>query len=1101
MIAVVGMGGIGKTRLSLKLGMGGIGKTDLSVCLAKIIQDNFEFVIWRSLLNAPPVTEILSDLLRFISEHQDIDLPDVPEILISRLIKKIKEHRCLIILDNAESLFQGGVRTGKYKQGYEAYSLFFTQAGEVFHQSCILLTSREIPREVAQMATRTSPVRILALGGMKDYEGRKIFSDIGEFSCTGEEWAELVAFYNGNPLALELAAKHIQEVFSGDISKFLQKGKQVFGDFKELLDWHFDRLSVREREIVFWLAINREAMSIEELQECILSFEASDDAPITLQSLQRKLPVEKHAGGLFTLQPVLIEYTSERFIGEVCKEIIDEKPKLLNTHAMLRTQAKDFVRENQIRLTLKSVEKKLLHYLGSRENLESKLKHIIKNIQKTYPGNNGYAGGNIVNILCQMNTDIKGFNLSNLSICQAYLRGKTLQNVNFSKSDLSGSVFNHIFGSIYSLAYSPDGKILAASDSGNRIWLWDTNDFKLVSTLEGHSGWVSFINFSPDGKQIVSSGHDSTVRIWDVASGYCQNVLKGHTEVVRTVYFSPDGTKIASTGEDQTIRIWDVIEGKPILIIDEFPHQLMNFAFSPDGKQIVSGGHHQNVTLWNTSDGNKIRDLECTNLFTRTLTFSPDGHVIAGGGEDHLIRIWKSHSGKCLSTMKGHTSFVNSLMFNPDGKTLVSGGEEHEIRVWDIGKSRCINVIRGHTNFVKSVVFSPDGKHIASGSSDRTMRIWEARTGRCLNTLQGYTNFVRSVAFSPDGQFLAAGYDDNMVRIWDIKTFKCIQYLKGHSNRVRSVAFAPDSQTLVSGGDDESVRVWNIKTGKCLRKISIKKSWLSSVDFMYNDLENENIALTDSPDMNGTQQECANFVMSVAFSPDSEIIASGNYDQTVRFWNIQTGDAVSILRGHSHTVRNIAFSPDGKSCASASYDGTVKLWNVETGKCLNTFYGHTEWAWSVIFSPDAKYLASGGYDGTIRIWDITSGENRAVLREQNSGERSISFSPDGKYIASGSFDKVLKIWSLEDYQCVKSLKGHTDCIMSVSFSPYGKIVATGSSDGTIRLWDIQTGACVSALTADRPCEGMNIKDIKGINAGQKSALKMLGAVEMDRQKT
>jgi nucleoside phosphorylase len=261
LVAIVGMRGIGKTRLSVKLGKGGIGKTDLSLKLARGIQDQFEYVIWQRLLNAPKITDVLANLIKFLSDQQEIELPESVDDQISRLLFYLQEHCCLLIFDNAETLLEGGKLAGQYRDGYEKYGHLFRQIAEVSHQSCLLLTSREKPQDIALLEGKTRPVRSLELGGL-DYENSKnIFATYGEFQGSEEDWQELTEFYNGNPLALELAAKHIQNVFSSDIAAFLKERKPIFSDLRELLDWHFTRLNNFEKEVMYWLAINREPIS------------------------------------------------------------------------------------------------------------------------------------------------------------------------------------------------------------------------------------------------------------------------------------------------------------------------------------------------------------------------------------------------------------------------------------------------------------------------------------------------------------------------------------------------------------------------------------------------------------------------------------------------------------------------------------------------------------------------------------------------------------------------------------------------------------------------------------------------------------------------
>jgi len=184
-VAIVGMRGIGKTHLSLKLGLGGIGKTDLSIQLAKGIQEEFEFFIWRSLLNAPALSDLLADLIKVLSKQQQTTLPDAINERISLLLHYLKSHRCLLILDNAETLLQAADPMGRYRPDYEDYGQLIKQIGEVPHQSCLLLTSREKPQEIIFMDGPTRPVRSLVLQGLDIQAGKLILQEIGDFTANG----------------------------------------------------------------------------------------------------------------------------------------------------------------------------------------------------------------------------------------------------------------------------------------------------------------------------------------------------------------------------------------------------------------------------------------------------------------------------------------------------------------------------------------------------------------------------------------------------------------------------------------------------------------------------------------------------------------------------------------------------------------------------------------------------------------------------------------------------------------------------------------------------------------------------------------------------
>ncbi len=194
-------------------------------------------------------------------------------------------------------------------------------------------------------------------------------------------------------------------------------------------------------------------------------------------------------------------------------------------------------------------------------------------------------------------------------------------------------------------------------------------------------------------------------------------------------------------------------------------------------------------------------------------------------------------------------------------------------------------------------------------------------------------------------------------------------------------------------------------------------------------------------------------VRSVAFSPDSTMLASGSQDSTIKLWDVATKENIATLR-HTHRVRSVAFSPNSKTLASGAYDGTVRLWDIATKENIATFEEHTR-SVQVAFSPDSTMLASGSQDSTIKLWDVATKENITTLRHTHR-VRSVAFSPDSKTLASGSSDRTVKLWDIATGRTIATLEGHTSGISSVVFSPDGKTLASGSGDNTIRLWNIAT---------------------------------------------
>jgi serine/threonine protein kinase len=202
-------------------------------------------------------------------------------------------------------------------------------------------------------------------------------------------------------------------------------------------------------------------------------------------------------------------------------------------------------------------------------------------------------------------------------------------------------------------------------------------------------------------------------------------------------------------------------------------------------------------------------------------------------------------------------------------------------------------------------------------------------------------------------------------------------------------------------------------------------------------------------------------ILSIAFSANGQTLASASHDNTIQFWDVNTGKALNVVPDH---VSALAFNPHGNILATAEWDRDVKQWDVASGQVLDTFVGHTARVNCVAFSPNGRILASGSSDKTVRLWNLPAEEVSRILAGHRADVNSVAFSPDGSILASGSADATIKLWDASSGKLLRTLQGHARAVNSVAFSPDGRTLASGSDDATIILWDTRTGRITRTLT-------------------------------------
>jgi eukaryotic-like serine/threonine-protein kinase len=598
---------------------------------------------------------------------------------------------------------------------------------------------------------------------------------------------------------------------------------------------------------------------------------------------------------------------------------------------------------------------------------------------------------------------------------------------------------------ISSIAYSPDGALLASASEDGVVALWSAYDRKKLHSLPVERGLPTSIAFSPDGMWLAAGTDRGSVLTWRGPDWDESAELLIGPEMVRQVVFSPCGRFLGVCTKTHGLQVLEVGTWLPWLSVPraKAPRSL---AFSGDSQLVFGAGDDSVCRLWDICSGRMIDESRWAHGICTA--FQPDGAKALVSG-DHAVWAVYDRSAGHVSRFGPRPGMegVHQIALLPDGRhgLLALGilNGSGRIELWDIDRRTKQRVFLSHVGRVRAVVLSPGDHGFTSAGDDGQIKFWDLDTEDVPGGQRPLFPIV-DLDVSPDGAFLASAGKEGEIDLQEIDGSGahpgCTLAL---GIDVRGIAFLPAGAYARNRGHCLAVATAYPKAG---------------------------VWIYDFPSM----ARLAHFPhdasqVSVACSPDGRYVLSGSYAR-LHIQDLRDTDAKSELSTHGDWVNDITFSPDGRLVATGSDDHTIALTGFERREVVRVLKGHTGPVLAIDFSPDGQLLASGGGDGSVKIWDVASGaclETLRIMEPPHRNEpignpvRSVSFSRCGDLVMAGSFTQsgggIVAFWGTRTFRCLNVEKAHVGLggVEALTMTPDGRGFITGGADGNATLWDLQ----------------------------------------------
>ncbi|NJL45425.1 MAG: AAA family ATPase [Leptolyngbyaceae cyanobacterium SM2_3_12] len=728
-------------RLILLWGLQGVGKTALAAKLAEQLHPSVDLCGYLALPSAITDEGFFAALVNWLAPQATSPRP-TPEVTQDWIIEQLEQRRCLLLIDQMEHLFEHQQLAGSYRPGTEGVQKFFQQVAERRHRSCLVWISREKPADLSQFLT--GRVRENYLDDLTLADAQVFLRQQGAFQASPDDWPTLLERYGSGPLLLRGLAATIQTVYQGQMKTFLATAQLTLPmTVRRGLEQTLEHLSPAERDLLYWLALTQEPISLGDLSEAMQPYPG---AAVVQSLLGRSLcHVLSKVGGdatILTLKPVIRALVHDHLRPLLMAEIEAEHFDLLNRLPLVNVTAREVVQERQRNTLLRPLMAELQQRYPTEAALVAKCQNLHRALRQTCLGGTGYGAGNFIHICQNLGTSVSGVDFSDLAIWQADLRQVSLQGANFSQARFNDTVFATALGRSPVATFSHDGRYLATGDHEGRLMLWELGRGKLIQVLDdGGSQAIHALAFSPAGDGLAVGTASGQIWLWPLGGTYRADSLSEHSSPVRALAFSPQGDRLISGDDSGKLCLWDLASGMCESTLSEHQGAIHSLAFNSQGDRLVSGGDDQRACLWDIHQKTLLSCFQAPpTAWVRTAGFLPDPEdpdctplAFAAGYDEQCLTIWDLAAGRPCWILPADVEALPAMAISPNGRYLVCSRQDFIVAVWDIPTRTPCYSLPPLNSPVWMLGFSPDSRYFVTGS-DYTLQLWGTTTGHCVRS-------------------------------------------------------------------------------------------------------------------------------------------------------------------------------------------------------------------------------------------------------------------------------------------------------------------------------------------------------------------------------